>query len=264
VSNDTHIGSNGSLTVLDRNPASGVLSEGKGVSCFSHDGSGGACQKDPAVTKAFDLAVSPDGKSVYSLNGDINRFAAFSRDPASGQLTQLPSAVACIPSAPVCERTDTFGDQGEIAVSPDGKSLYLAAVEGKIGIFDRNQQTGELTQKQGALGCVSENGKEGCTPGKGLREAEGIVVSPDGRNVYTSAYFGSALVAILDRDPATGALTQSQGKEGCISRADAKEGCETGRAFGASTGLTISPDGKDVYVASSGSNGVATFARGGK
>jgi DNA-binding beta-propeller fold protein YncE len=44
-----------------------------------------------------------------------------------------------------------------VAVSPDGHSVYVASGgSNAIAIFDRDTATGELTQKQGMDGCISE------------------------------------------------------------------------------------------------------------
>jgi DNA-binding beta-propeller fold protein YncE len=66
-------------------------------------------------------------------------------------------------------------------------------------VFDRDPATGELTQKAATLGCISETGTGGaCQKGRGLKEAEGVAVSPDGKNVYVASS-GSGAVAIFDR-----------------------------------------------------------------
>ena len=66
-------------------------------------------------------------------------------------------------------------------------------------------------------------------------------------------------MAIFDRD-ATGALTQKPGPAGCITEGGAGS-CQAGQAFAGGLSLAISPDGKDLYVASINSSGIAAFAR---
>src|SRR4051794_12078558 len=88
------------------------------VASFSRDQSTGAltplpgaaaCMKDRTSTAgaqcgstaigikvAIGLAISPDGKSVYVAGVGSDAVAAFSRNPDTGALTQLPGAGACI------------------------------------------------------------------------------------------------------------------------------------------------------------------------
>ncbi len=52
--------------------------------------------------------------------------------------------------------TDAFG----VAVSPDGKSVYVASTASDaVARLNRNTTTGAITQPAGAAGCVSENGR---------------------------------------------------------------------------------------------------------
>src|SRR6478735_7036341 len=67
---------------------------------------------------------------------------------------------------------------------------------------------GELQQKSGTTGCISETGTGGsCQDGTALARPFGLAVSPDGRNVYVTSNDSNA-VAVFDRDPATGELNQ--------------------------------------------------------
>jgi DNA-binding beta-propeller fold protein YncE len=121
---------------------------------------------------------------------------------------------------------------------------------------------GELTQKSGTAGCVSEDGTgAACQNGKALVNARGVAVSPDGKNVYVAS-LGSGAVAIFDRKTtATGELTQKSGTAGCISDDSTGGACQNGVALGAARDIAVSPDGKNVYVASEGSDAVAILDR---
>ena len=97
-----------------------------------------------------------------------------------------------------------FGGASGLAVSPDGKNVYVTGIGGRLGIFDRDPATGKLTQKPGSEGCFAEGRPRGdCRPAAPLHEALAVVVSPDGRSVYVAAYNGSG-IAIFDRDPRPG------------------------------------------------------------
>ena len=147
-----------------------------------------------------------------------------------------------------------------VTVSPDGTSVYVAAVLGDaVAVFDRAAD-GTLTQKTGLAGCISEDGSGGdCTDGKGLDGANSVTVSPDGKSVYVAALTSNA-VAVFDR-AADGALTQKTGLAGCISQTGSGGDCTLGRALVGAISVTVSPDGKNVYAASSSSSAVAVFDR---
>jgi DNA-binding beta-propeller fold protein YncE len=79
-------------------------------------------------------------------------------------------------------------------VSPDGQNVYVAAFQtGAIDVFDRDAETGVVTQKPGERGCVAPAKVHGCSLGRALGGAGSLVVSPDGRNVYSTSQFGSAV-----------------------------------------------------------------------
>src|SRR3954447_20667915 len=78
---------------------------------------------------------------------------------------------------------------------------------------------GTLSQSGSSPGClVNGDGPalSNCTnTGRAMANLRSVVVSPDGRNVYGSASDDNAL-AIFDRDPANGRITQKPGGAGCI------------------------------------------------
>jgi len=69
---------------------------------------------------------------------------------------------------------------------------------------------------------------------------------------------------VLRVDPATGALTQPAGADGCVSESgsdgDAGTTCTDGRAIDGSYSMTIGPDGRTLYAADRAGNGsIAIF-----
>ncbi len=129
---------------------------------------------------------------------------------------------------------------------------------------------GEL---QGPGGCLLESGataSAGCAAGVGISHPKAVAVSPDGANVYVvggvagedvALSFGS--IAILKRNPATGEISS----EGCLSSdgTDGRDGAsgictQTPSLLGAD-GVTVSADGRAVYVSTSSSGSVVAFAR---
>jgi DNA-binding beta-propeller fold protein YncE len=70
----------------------------------------------------------------------------------------------------------------------------------------------------------------------------------------------SNALAVFDRSPTTGALTQ-KGFGGCLSEDGSGGTCTDALAMNAPSGIAISPDGRNVYLTSSLSEAVAVFDR---
>ena len=207
------------------------------------------------------IALSPDGKSVYVASSQSDAIAIFRRDPRSGALTQSKGQAGCIAAGGASHCATAIGLDGpnSVAVSPDGRNVYATSrASNSIAIFQRNQKTGALTQLPASAGCVAGVPIPVCAVGRALVGPDVVVVSPKGENVYVGSFFGNA-VAVFDRDPVSGALTQPGDSSGCI--AEAISGCALGIALGAPEGMAISGDGASVYVASALSNAVVTLAR---
>jgi hypothetical protein len=133
------------------------------------------------------------------------------------------------------------------------------------------QSPGTITQLSGDAGCFTETGSDGltgtCTVGRLLEEQMSLVMTPDGRFVYSmasgSSHGGPAGVhgiAVFSRDAVTGALTQAPGADGCVSNdgTDGRGGtCSQVSAMLSSRAAGISPDGKNLYLG--GEHGVIGF-----
>jgi DNA-binding beta-propeller fold protein YncE len=230
------------------------------VSCIT-DREGRGCGTDPIVDGSA-FAFSPDGKNAYyvwpelpdprhpELSMNKGGIWIYDRDPASGSLTQKPGRAGCTTEGRVkgCERGRALLYAFSIEVSPDGRNVYTASDEGSVAIFDRDPHSGGLSQKTGVggvEGCITSNRKRypTCAPGRGLESAHEVAVSPDGLNVYVIA---DRSLAVFDRDPSTGTLTQKPGTGGTLRG-------------GAGDTVVVSPDGRNVYT-SSGAR-VTTFDR---
>ncbi len=208
------------------------------------------------------VAISPDGRNVYVASSRSGAIAVLVRNARTGRLTQRKGAAGCIAirGRSGCARGRALGRPNSVAVSPDGRNVYATSLlSDAVVVLRRNRRTGALTQARGTAGCVANAAAAGCAAGRALDGADVVAVSADGKNVYVGAFRGDA-VAVLTRDPATGALTQPAGAAGCIA-ATAADGCATGLALDAPEGLAISADGNDVYVATAVSNALLTLAR---
>jgi DNA-binding beta-propeller fold protein YncE len=189
--------------------------------------------------------------------------------PVTGALAQLAGTAGCAyepppagdepsPLAGKCAEARTLATPNALAVSPDGRTVYVAATaDDAIAVFARDPARGTVRQTAGAAGCVSDLTDAGCTFAAPLVQVQAVAVSPDGRNVYAA---GDQGVAVFSRDAATGALRPLAGKAACLS--DGGDGdCTDATGMDDPAGIAISPDGRNAYVASASSGLVAVFAR---
>jgi 6-phosphogluconolactonase (cycloisomerase 2 family) len=146
------------------------------------------CRQVPAVGQPDALAISPDGRDLYaaSLVGGVS---VLHRDVLSGVLafTQCISAAG---GDPCTADPALTGVTRDVAVSPDGRSVYVAGGDGGQGgyviSYARDASTGALTR----IGCVTNFPTSGCTTAAGLADAVKLAVSPDGAFVYVTAHSG--------------------------------------------------------------------------
>lgn len=246
------------IVVFTRNKTTGALSQSAGEDgCISHSGSGGLCTDGKALLGVYNVTVSKDGKHVYAASYGSSAVAVFARNKITGALTQLAGLDGCVSAygAPCTTGAQLF-DPTSLALSKDGKHVYAtSSFSDAVLVFARNKTTGALTQIDG---CVSET-TNFCTNGKALDFPRSVTVSKDGKHVYVASAASDA-VAALARNKTTGALIQLGALEGCISQ-DGSGPCTDGKALIAAFSVSVSPDGKHVYVASSSSNAVAVFTR---
>ncbi len=195
------------------------------------------------------VAVSPDGKNVYATSASGSSLAIFRRNRVTGALTQLPGTVGCVARTarpPRCASARALIGPDVIAVSPDGKNVYVGAFFGDAAVaFSRSGSTGALTQLPGSSGCIAA-AIAGCASGLAMRNPEGLAVSGDGKNVYVAAPLSDA-VDVFARDPATGALTQATDGTGCLT-SKPQSGCATARALRGVDAVAISADDRNVYL----------------
>jgi DNA-binding beta-propeller fold protein YncE len=245
--------------------AFGTLTQKAGTAgCINNTGSQG-CQMGTRIGGSA-LAVSPDGKSVYATGFDsTSAVAVLDRDPVTGELTQkaLPAGCWSNGGAGGCNSAAAMVKPDGVAVSHDGKNVYVADFDqNSVLIFDRAVD-GTLTQKAGVDGCLSASGHGGnCLAANGLSRESRLVVSPDDKNLYvaSSGGGGPGALAIFDRNLANGKLTQKAGADGCVS-SDAVSPCAAAVGLSHPEGIASSPDGKSIYLTARFSDAVVVFER---
>ena len=102
--------------------------------------------------------MSPDGDNVYVASLSSDAVAAFSRDHTTGALTQLAGTVGCVSetgNGGSCADGQALDRPRSVAVSPDGRNVYVAAeTSDAVAAFSRDQTTGRLAQLAGTASCV--------------------------------------------------------------------------------------------------------------
>jgi 6-phosphogluconolactonase (cycloisomerase 2 family) len=194
-----------------------------------YDTAGGALAPlSPATVSAvhpnpLGVAVSADGRSAYVTTTEVYDTPAVEAAVlwysvgTDGSLT-LQSSVATPPNtAP-----------GTLAVSPDGRSLYVANIAGDGSVIQYS------VGAAGALGLKSP-----ATVPTGQGSPQRLAVSLDGRSVYVTTFSGDPLIG-------EGSIAQySVGADGTLSP---KSPPEVSTAA-VPVGVAVSPDSKTVYVA---------------
>jgi 6-phosphogluconolactonase len=189
-------------------------------------------------------AVSMDGQYLFVVNdgggseypGTVATFLI----GAGGALTE----VGQVPTGP----TSTYStpSPGGVAVSPGGQYLFVTNFgQNTVATFSIGAG-GALTQV--GAPAVSGGGETGSEP-------EGIVVSPNGENVYvTNNNDGSNSSATVS--------TFAVGAGGTLTPVGAHVPIEAGAPSSEPSGIAITPNGQYLYASNFISGNVSTFAIG--
>jgi 6-phosphogluconolactonase (cycloisomerase 2 family) len=178
---------------------------------------------------------------------------------ASGfQFKSCVSAGGAGPCGGVGGNTSALDNPSAVVVSPDGRYVYSAALDGDaISVFARDQASGALSFQ----GCVRGPNDTGpCAALNHTRLLDGpsaLAMSPDGEHIYEAASVGDEL-ATFRRDKDTGALTfagcmSTNGGDGCIAINNG--------VLDAPVALAMGPDGDELYVAGANQSSVGVFSR---
>jgi DNA-binding beta-propeller fold protein YncE len=218
----------------------------------------GCAQTAPGIRVATSVVVSDDGKSVYATGVSSHAVARFNRSAVTGALTSEGCVADPVNNPDACAQTAKGLDgAGSVAVSGDGKSVYVAAhTDHAIVRFDRATNNGALTP----MGCFATPiaNPDGCAPAKGVSGVD-LTVSPDGKSVYATGQAFSSAITRFDRSTLNGALRPRD----CIADpAVNQDGCgQTAKGLEDPYGVAVSGDGKSVYVAGTAGNAVVRFTR---
>jgi DNA-binding beta-propeller fold protein YncE len=201
----------------------------------------------PAERQPAGIAVSPEDSpnrsSVYVANSMSSTISQYTVGDSGGLSPMNPASV----DLPIVPGSFILAQPAGLAVSPDGRSVYVAsfgiATDGSNVVYQLD------VQKDGTLSL-----KDQPTVTAGDRP-RAVAVSPDGDSVYVTNG-ASDTISQYDVNAASGALTPKRAGE-----------IGAGISPGA---IAVSPDGSSVYVANNGDPGTGagsvsqyTVGRGG-
>lgn len=256
------VGSTSAVLSFSRSAAGGLRQLAGKTGCIHAAAASTRCTRGRALETPAGLAVSADGKNVYLAARNSWAVDVFARAKA-GRLVPLAGKDFCTSGLEThgrCAAGRGLGQAAGVAVAPDGKNVYVAG--GGLTSFSRRPANGALDQLAGKTGCATEKGGA-CTKAHGLLSPQSVAITPDGKHVLVAGGGGAhGTLAIFVRDPASGALTQLVGAGSCFTALAADEpDCTVVPALRQATGVTVSPDGTAVYVASVVSSGALVLAR---
>lgn len=216
------------------------------------------CGQEVATLDSPDrVVVSPDGKSVYSVSNDssLNHFSA----------SLVPQGCYREETVTGCEsQAEPLLGPAGLAVSPDGKHLYVTSIGRDAITWFTLGSGGALT----LAGCISDDDdttefSDNCTEESGVNYdyMNSIAFNPGGTSAYVTDETGLGVVYHFARAALTGALT----RQDCLadSIGDAP-GCTelnntTGSGLSSVTDAVVSPDAANLYTVAYQDSAVSTF-----
>ncbi len=146
-----------------------------------------AFANDSSLSQPNSIAISPDGKHLYTTNFTSNSVARYARN-IGGTVTFINS---------IAEIGSGLEGANTVVVSPNGRHVYVGSSEHLV-VFTRNPTNGSLSLVE-----VKQNGVNGID---GLAGVKAIAFSADETRVYVVGNQNNSLT-VFERDTNAGFLT---------------------------------------------------------
>ena len=231
--------------------------------CFDDDDTnleGARCPGAPGLDAVSSVAVSADGMSLYAASFNNDAIVRFNRNATTGALTFAECIEGGALEGAICPDVLAVDGADAVAVSGDGKSVYLASASADAIVrFNRNTTTGDISFAQ----CFQDKTDSpfdaaDCADASALNFATSVAVSADGRSLYAAAGTDDAVVRF--NRTTTGALTFAE----CFDDEDTNlEGatCPGAPGLDGPTSVAVSGEGKSFYAAAGTDDAIVRFNR---
>lgn len=194
------------------------------------------------LSPAHMATISPDGRYLYAISdrgySPDRPLSLFERDSVTGEITLMEQVM-----------NGSGGGRYQV-MSPDGANLYAAGYS-VIEIFSREKDTGQLR----SVDVIQKETVEMAS----IHAIQSMAISPNGNNLYVYAMLdeGEPAVAVFARYAASGKLRfLSVQKNGVNSVEGLSDHFEPHVHA-----ITVSPDGRNVYVAGESYHAIVVFSR---
>jgi 6-phosphogluconolactonase (cycloisomerase 2 family) len=279
ISSEDH----GGVAIFKRDVTTGELHQLKGkAGCVSDHGLSEdgphTCAVGRELQDSATLQLSPDQRYLYSwdyTSYPAGGIAVFKVNSRTGELHQLKGKDGCLTgdgSTPTSSGTPCRAgvklDDGWDLAMPDNKFVYtMSNQNATVATFKRNHKGG-LVPLDGKHFCVSDDGSSAagldtCMDGRGLYDVERLALSKNERFIYAWGFSQPTHIAVLNRNPKTGKLSERSGKSSCLSHdgssADGLDTCRVGRGFDGGYAGAVSRDGKTLYMSNYETDGFAVL-----
>ena len=190
------------------------------------------------LSQPTSVVIAPGNNHVYAASSGSNSIILFSRNSFTGRLQQIQTYTDNE------NGIDGLSQVHDLAISPDGFHLYAAGeADDSVAVFSRDTESGLLT--------FIEKHKNGIFGVHGLDGVSGILVSPDGKNVYAAGTHDDQIV-VFDRHAYLGTLTFKESITDGVAGVDGLDG---------SRGLSMSTDNRFLYSTGIVDDAVTVFSR---
>ena len=260
---NVYVGGGTTIAAFQRNAKTGQLTQAAGaIGCVSS--SVGGCGHALGLSGVSQIALSPDGRHLYAVSSIANSVTGFARDVKTGALIQLKGAAGCVRPGGLGGCASGVGLLGAtaLAISPDGRSLYVAGRDADaVAAFAIDPTGGALLQLGGRQACI-----------RGGDDAGECALRARACGRRRARHLARRRDAVRGRQGRRRRLRPAARRHDRRADAAARPdrlhprsagglGCTTGRALAQPSALAIAAGGRDIYVASASGNAVSVLQR---